>query len=873
MRILLVLLVFLSACKAKEAVWPVDVKPKVRWWWMGSDVDSVGIRKHLVAFQNAGIGGVEITPIYGVRGREQYYKKFLSEEWLDMYRFTLEEAGRRGISVDMNTGTGWPFGGPEVGIEDAATCAMFQELFLKKGELTVEKFDAQGEKGAVIEKLMGYYASGEVRDLTHLVGERGIFSLQPEEDVHLIVLYRKPTYQKVKRAAPGGEGWVLNPFDKAAVTRYLQKFDVLGKYQPEHYFNDSYEVYGADWSPNLLEEFYRIKGYKLEEMFPAFLGGSRRVVADYRAVMGELLMENFTKVWTAWAHARGAKTRNQAHGSPANLLDQYAAVDVPEAETFGISDFSLTGIRKDSIRKQNDGDPTVLKFASSAANISGKKLTSAETFTWLTEHYRTSLAQCKVEVDQLFCSGINQVYFHGSTYSPEEEAWPGRKFYASVDMSPTQNFWEHAPAFFQYVSRVQGFLQETKPDNDFLLYFPIHDIWNSVGEKPFLTFPIHGMRERLPAFTGLAERVLRAGYDLDYVNDSFLVDLTFRDGQLVLPGGSRYKALLLPPMQYIPKATLDKILALSREGATVRFIERWPVQYTSGEGEIGARLQEVAGLNPVRGDFLDEFVRYREEFKSRWGGQMIRKRHEGGHLYFFTFLRDGKIDAWIPLSIQAKSAVWYDALKGRSGKARIRVRDGKTEVRMQMRGGESMVLKTYSDEQVKVKEWEYSGGEGSIQELEGPWKVRFEAAVPEVKGQFELEKLKSWTELDDPALKETMGKGIYSTHFLGRKGQTYSLDLGEVRESARVKLNGKEVAVLFSIPFVMDLREGVVDGKNELEVEVLNLPFNRIRAYDREGKPWRKYYFVDVRYKEVGYADWPVEKSGLLGPVRLIEKK
>ncbi|MFR9261627.1 MAG: glycosyl hydrolase [Bacteroides cellulosilyticus] len=119
----------------------------------------------------------------------------------------------------------------------------------------------------------------------------------------------------------------------------------------------------------------------------------------------------------------------------------------------------------------------------SAAHIAGKPFTTSETFTWLTEHFRTSLSQCKPDMDLMFISGVNHMYFHGTTYSPAEAAWPGWKFYASIDMSPTNNIWRDAPAFFDYVTRCQSFLQMGQPDNDFrfiCLYMTCGMSWTDV---------------------------------------------------------------------------------------------------------------------------------------------------------------------------------------------------------------------------------------------------------------------------------------------------------------------------------------------------------------------------------------------------------
>ena len=170
-----------------------------------------------------------------------------------------------------------------------------------------------------------------------------------------------------------------------------------------------------------------------------------------------MLLRNFTTVWADWAHSHGSRVRNQAHGSPGNIFDFYAAVDIPECESFGRTEFDIPGLRRDPDAKHSDADPAVLKFASSAAHVTGKPLTSCETLTWLTEHFRTSLASCKPEIDQILASGVNHVYFHGAPYSPRNAVFPGWLFYASINMSPTAPLWRDAGAMLDYIARSQAF--------------------------------------------------------------------------------------------------------------------------------------------------------------------------------------------------------------------------------------------------------------------------------------------------------------------------------------------------------------------------------------------------------------------------------
>ncbi|MDR1526108.1 MAG: glycosyl hydrolase family 2 [Dysgonamonadaceae bacterium] len=829
-----VVFLFLSGCTfaSGDVDWPPitrEAKPWTRWWWMGSDVDSLNITYNLEALSKAGIGGVEITPIYGVKGREAHSIDYLSPHWMKMLAFTESEAQRLGMSVDMSGGTGWPFGGPEVAIEDAASKVIFK--------------DGQWEIGK--------------------------------------------TKQQVKRAAPGGQGYVLDHLNKEAVQRYLATFDKVfaesGAPFPRSFFNDSYEVYGADWTPALLDAFEQRRGYRLQDYFSELLADgatdiSARVIADYRETIAELLRDHFTQVWTEWAHGHGAITRNQAHGSPANLIDLYALVDIPECESFGITDFDIPGLRKDSIRKRNDSDPTILKYASSAAHIAGKKYTSAETFTWLTEHFRTSLSQCKPEIDLMFTSGINHVFFHGTTYSPKEAAWPGWKFYAAVDMSPTNTIWRDAPAFFEYVARTQSFLQYGTPDNDCLLYLPIYDIWHEKRGNYYLPFSIHNVLHELPGFGESVEKIRNDGLDLDYISDRFLQTTTVENGMLKTEGGALYKALILPSVKKMPLETLAKIQALIKQGATVVFSGQYPEDVPGLFRLEERRKTFVAIINQLRSEPLQQLQILPESFITGFGGKMIRRKHDSGHIYFFSMLKNNPVNNWVALGTQAQSALFFDPMTGKKGKAKIRNNHGITEVYMQLQSGESILLKTFTDKNVPAEEWIYYQPTGKSTELTTDWKMHFIESEPAVKEKFQLPALVSWTELNNDTLKRNKGTAGYEITFDFQKdaGKEYRLCLGDVRESAAVKVNGHKAGTVFAVPFEINIGQWLKNGKNTIEIEVTNLPANRIADYDSRGVEWRIFHdinFVDITYSKTSYDVWQPLPSGLLGPVTMKELK
>lgn len=904
---------------AQNISWPevsTESKPAARWWWMGSAVDAANLTRNLEAYSQAGMGTMEITPIYGVQGNDANDIRFLSPQWMQMLRHTESEASRLGMKIDMNTGTGWPFGGPEVGIEDAACKLLIQEYTLKGGERlaeTIEVKDAKQRPYAKLCRLMAFRVltdastskeqkAPQCYDLTPKLKDGKLNWKAPKGEWRLIAAFTGKTLQKVKRAAPGGEGYVMNHFSAQAVGNYLKRFEHAFEGQaaggtpteyPHNFFNDSYEVYGADWTSDLFEEFAARRGYKLEEHLPEFLSAERtetvrRLISDYRETLGELLLENFTRQWTDWAHKHGSRTRNQAHGSPGNLIDLYATVDVPECEGFGLSDFGIRGLRKDSLTRPNDSDLSMLKYASSAAHIAGKPYTSSETFTWLTEHFRTSLSQCKPDIDLMFISGVNHTYFHGTTYSPAEAAWPGWKFYASIDMSPTNNIWRDAPAFFDYITRCQSFLQMGQPDNDFLVYLPVYDMWDEQDGR-LLLFDIHKMAKRAPKFIEAVHRIYGAGYDMDYISDNFIRKATSKDGKIVTSGGAAYKALVVPGARLMPADVLEKLLSLAAEGATIVFLEQYPEDVPGLNGLQARRTDFNKALMQIKAQegkgrviFGTDYARtlasteaVPEDMKTAFGLSSIRRSHPEGHHYFISALKSEDTEGWIPLAVQARSAMLYNPLNGASGKARLRLNNGKTEVFLQLASGESVILKTFSDKEVTAPEYGY-WTPAEAQTLAGNWGFRFVESLPAVAATPDSVSLGSWTELPAEGVKNTMGAACYTKTFTLKNPADvpeWVLDLGDVRESARVRINGQEVATLFAVPYRCPVGKYLRAGQNTLEVEVTNLPANRIADMDRRGVNWRIYKdtnIVNIHYKKDNYGNWEPVPSGLLGPVRLV---
>lgn len=748
----------------------------------------------------------------------------------------------------MATGAGWPFGGPWVPLNEAACKAVFVDTIVgvKKKLMDINFTLPEKERNfAKLKVIKAYPVAGATKKK------------------RVIALYESRTRQMVKRAAPGGEGYVIDHFDSTAVAHYLAHIDsaftASGTPFPHTFFNDSYEVYGANWTPTLLTEFENMHGYKLQDKFPEFLDGDAIVVSDYRETLGEMLLHNFTKQWTAWAHKHGAITRNQAHGSPANLIDCYAAVDIPEIEGFGLTDFGIKGLRKDPGKtRPNFSDLSMLKYAPSAAHITGKKYTSSETFTWLTEHFRTSLSQMKPDMDLMFCAGVNHMFFHGTAYSPKNDPWPGWKFYASIDMSPTNSIWRDAPELMKYITHCQTYLQWGQPDNDFLVYLPVRDMWRTNTKKWLMMFDIHSMAKKAPEFIKCILDIDKAGFDCDYICDQYLRSCTYKNGMIETAAGTRYKALVIPGNNIMPSDVIQHISQLKAQGAKII------------KGDNTEAMAKAA--NP-------------EMMRKLYGLKLIRRSNKYGHHYFIANLTDHDIKAQVPIATGENAALWYNPMNESYHAAVINERG---ELDINLKSGESRILLSAQKESApwlqdkklrlaKTEPQTIDKGE-SIDLTANTWKLSFTEEAPKVEETFSLQGLKTWESLSDKA-QVTMGTGVYETTFKLSKEQAkkqWSIDLGDVRESARVYINGRYIGCAWAVPYILHCKDALSKGKNTIRIEVTNLPANRIAALDREGVKWRKMKeinVVDINYKKTTYDKWEPVPSGLNSTVKLVEVK
>jgi hypothetical protein len=864
--------------------WPAitrEQRPWAYWWWMGSAVDQTNLTRELTRYRDAGYGGVHIIPIYGAKGWESNYITYLSPRWMEMLNYTVREAKRLDLGVDMTTGTGWCFGGgPYVGEPEGNASVVVKTIDVAAGARLVEKFDRKKTQALVAFQNL----KSDLIDLTAKIKSDGAVDwVAPPGEWKVYAVSQKLNAQKVKRAAPGGEGPMLNLIYPDAMPVFLRSFtEAFAKYRgakPRAQYHDSYE-YKSEWAPDFFTQFAKRRGYQLQTELPALFSQNDertgRVRADYRETVSDVMIEDSLPQWVKWSKQRGFLTRNEAHGSPGNLLDLYALADVPETEMFRL-----------------DRNKLISKFASSAAHVAGRKLVGCETGTWLKEHFTETLADMKYLLDDLFVSGVNHVFYHGTCYSPDEAGWPGWVFYASYEMNPRNAVWRDVKALNDYVARCQSILQSGQPDNDILLYWPIHDFWQKAGAEPLLPhLTVHARAWfESQAIGHTAEQLWQRGYAFDYVSDRQLATARVAGGGIKVPGG-KYRVIVVPGCEFMPLATLEKLLALAKSGATVIFAGGLPKD-VPGWGDLANRrakfaslLQQVSGTSVGKGRVLVGDVETslstagiaRETLVDHEGLFYLRRFIAGGRNYFIANRSERAIEGWLPLATTAKSVVLMDAMSGRTGRGALRRSSSpgalQSEVYLQLQPGESIIVRAL-ERAATGANWNYLERMPVSELLVGRWQVDFLSGGPELPATQQTRQLGSWAEFSDANTKSFSGTARYTLRFDAAElqGKAVALDLGKVCQSARVKLNGKEYGTLLIPPYRVTVNNLKPTG-NLLEVEVTSTSANRIRDLDQRGVKWQNFRdinFVNQDYKPFNAANWPLTDSGLLGPVTLTE--
>ena len=815
--------------------------------------------------KSAGIGGVEIATLYplalddpstGLRNHP-----FASDEHLAIIRYAADEVRRLGLRVDITLGSGWPFGGPKVPITQAA------------GKLRVEIVSApSGAKSVVMPSLEAgetvvavFLAPGSGKTNLHLNRARllphsdrdHIEIPQSKSPQQVLFFVSSRTGMTVKRAADGAAGFVLDHYDRTAIENHLHAVgdrlvSAFGEHPPYAVFSDSLEDYGSDWTPDLLAEFQRRRGYDLTPHLPALIGEAGADTAairhDWGQTLTELANERYLEPIHTWAQQHHTLFRSQTYGFPPVTLSSNRYADLPEGEG------------KATIQMARQFSDT--RWAASAGHLFGQNVISSETWTWLhSPAFRATPLDMKAEADLHFLQGINQLVGHGWPYSPPEAGEPGWSMYAAGAFDAHNPWFPVMPDVTAYLERVSYALRLGKPANDVALLLPNDDVWSSFKariEKNASATSIGGfdetgsnvtIDESMPKFLGtdVIAQILDAGFNVDFI-DADAIDTV----------GIPYKVLVLPGVDRIPPPTYEKILAFARHGGIVIATRRLPAtapgflnesQYSSRIHVFSQKLfhgsvstAHFVSDEHTLGAQLASWVKPDVTFTPRTSAIGFIHRHlNNGDLYFLANVSNQPVSVKASFRSTGAHAELWDPFIGKTVGLGF-----SNNIPLDLAPYESRLV-FFSNEALTLPA-QHPGSKSAIVELATGWTLAYPDGSSSPFSSFT-----SWS--DDAAHRFYSGSATYTrtidlAEADAASGHSIVLDFGPgtpvripdplpltnmrayldspIREAAEVYVNGKLAGYIWHPPFRVDLTPYVHPDKNELRMVVFNTAINEL---------------------------------------------
>ena len=676
------------------------------------------------------------------------------------------------------------------------------------------------------------------------------------------------TGKRVLPASPESLGFEVDKLDAGAVRRFATRFyDRLIQAAGTNgridiALTDSWEAGAMNWSPGLRADFQRLRGYDPLPWFPALTGrvvedadSSERFLADWRRTIADLVAVNHYGVFSQVLAERDINYYAEAPGT--NMPTIADGVQAKRRVAVPMGEFWYWPEGQEP-KVEHVAD---IREAASAAHIEGLPLVAAEALTTMGEEpWAMGPREWRRMVDRFFTEGVNRIVMHTSVHQPFTDRLPGMTLRQFGQHFNRNEAWaELAEGWVSYLARSSFLLQQGLPVNDVAIFY---------GEDAAVA-PPYGLSLRPP------------GYDIDYLDREALQLLELKDDWLVTPGGARYRLLMLRPgLARMSGSTLRKLAALAGEGAQI-VGERplGPIGLDIEAGEFdhlvdrlwnceGASQSQQAGCvrTGVAPGLLLQWSGLQPDLVSdpaplNW----THRRLEDTDIYFVSNPAAGKYDGKIFLRAesagQGAHAEAWDATTGR----RSSLISERTSSGLEL----DLALEPYGSLFIIVRSGpkapELLVPVSSLATLKGPWRVSFLDGMGTPK-ETEYASLRSWTEARDPAIRYYSGRAIYRTTFEYNGDITRSvvIDLGEVGEMARVRLNGHDLGVTWWSPARIETGMALRNGENTLEIEVANYWRNRLIGDRQPGAT--QYTFAPILPYD---ATAPLRPSGLMGPVKL----
>ncbi len=716
----------------------------------------------------------------------------------------------------------------------------------------------------------------DVLDLTGQLDKDGTLRWDVPPGVWLVLRFGVTigNHSYVSTSSDDWKGFALDVLDAGAFSRYwdavveplLADAGPLAGRVLRYLHTDSWEVEPINWTPTLREEFRQRRGYDLLPYMPVLAGriidsrdASNRFLHDFRRTIGDLAIDHHYRLFRDRAHRHGMEIHPESGGPHAVPIDAQQCLgfnDVPMSEFWAWS------------WRHRVGDPNrfFVKQPASAAHTYGRKLVAAEGFTTIGPHWQETIwDNLKPSFDKACCEGLNLLVWHAFVCSPQEEGLPGIQYFAGTHFNPNTTWWSRSAPFIAYLDRCQALLQQGLFVADVCYYYGDH----------------------VPNFAQLKASDpagVLPGYDYDTVTEEVLLQrMTVKDGRLVLPDGMSYRLLALRNQAAISLPVLRKLKELAAAGATI--VGPKPARATSLSGypQCDTEVRQLADPlwdkgRIVSGRTAREVLLaagVQPDFEFRGGDQetdvdYIHRRDGAAEIYFVANRAPRPESLACRFRVTGKAPELWDPVTGqRRLAAAYEMRDGRTTVPLEFAPCGSWFVVFRAPAADKIASGRSFPQYRRITEIAGPWTVRFDPKWG-APASVEFPKLVSWTERSEPGIQFYSGTATYRRSFdlpagYPRLGGRIWLDLGQLRELAEVRLNGRPLGILWTPPFRVDISNVMQPKGNVLEVDVVNFWPNRIIG-DQSLPPDKQFTKTNIRKLT---KDTDLMPSGLFGPVTL----
>ncbi|MGY3052441.1 hypothetical protein ACVWYG_000631 [Pedobacter sp. UYEF25] len=762
-------------------------------------------------------------------------------------------------------------------------------------------------------------AKNKILDLTDKMQPDGTLNWTPPSGKWTIMRLVSRNNGAITRPAPiPGLGFESDKFDTTALNHHLDAYvgnllNKIPKINPntqgglKRLHMDSWEMGAQNWTANFRNEFIKRRGYDPIKYYPVYAGNivnslaeSERFLWDLRQTSQELVLQNHAMHVKEYAKRHHLSLSIEPYDmNPTADLDLGSVADVPMAE-FWSKGFGF------------NSSYSVIE-ATSIGHIMGKSLIPAEAFTAQNnEGWKQYPGRMKNQGDWAFAAGINRFVYHTfqNQFLPDSLKPGATMGPYGVHWDRSQTWWPMVSGYHEYVTRCQFILQQGRSVADLLYLTP--------EGAPFVF---------IPPFSAILGDTIgdRRGYNFDGCSPNQLMKAVVKDRQIVFPSGATYRLLVLPRYESMTPELLAKIGELVKSGAIIvgspplrspslvnfpdcdlqvkalgekiwgatnepatKTLHKYGAGIVIWGGDISKSIDNLYPTYDATAQILKE-MKVKEDFTSDGPVRYTHRTDPNWDIYFVANKSDKIIDITGRFrSTKGSPEIWDPVTSKIESRNKFIVNDGITSVSLHLAAYQSCFVVFGKGNKSPSTTASESIVQKTLLTLKGPWDVSFDP-IWGGPAHVVFKDLVDWSKNADDGIKHYSGIAVYHKKFDLPKllsGPVY-IDLGVVKEMARVTLNGKNLGIIWTAPWRIDIASALRKKGNDLKIEVVNLWANRLIGDEKKpydgivDDKWPEWLLTNTPRTSGRFtftttnqysADSPLMGSGLIGPVRIIQQ-